>query len=125
MPVDAVHKKHKQMVHEKMTIFEGQSSRDNFLTMDGIANIDSKIKTLRYMFHSIDVISVQQWVLANTEKWFAYQEYSAIDDGDGEVPFVLGIDQLPKQLEWMLQYGHNNILAMDSTFGTNAMKVLR
>ncbi|XP_059075214.1 uncharacterized protein LOC131053458 [Cryptomeria japonica] len=122
MPVDAVHKKHKQMVHEKMTIFEGQSSRDNFLTMDGIANIDSKIKTLRYMFHSIDVISVQQWVLANTEKWFAYQEYSAIDDGDGEVPFVLGIDQLPKQLEWMLQYGHNNILAMDSTFGTNAMK---
>ncbi|GLJ49309.1 hypothetical protein SUGI_1042260 [Cryptomeria japonica] len=118
---DAVHKKHKQMVHEKMTIFEGQSSRDDFLTMDDIANIDCKIKTLRYMFHSIDAISVQQWVLANIEKWFAYQEYSATDDGDGEVPFVLGI-QLPEQIEWMLQYGHNNILDMDSTFGTNAMK---
>ncbi|GLJ39787.1 hypothetical protein SUGI_0813200 [Cryptomeria japonica] len=104
-----------------MTIFEGQSSRDDFLTMDDIANIDRKIKTLRYMFHSIDAISVQQWVLANTEKWFAYQEYSVTDDGDGEVPFVLGI-QLLEQLDWMLQYGHNNILAMDSTFGTNAMK---
>ncbi|GLJ19786.1 hypothetical protein SUGI_0358560 [Cryptomeria japonica] len=109
------------MVHEKMTIFEGQSSRDDFLTMDDIANIDHKIKTLRYMFHSIDSISVQQWVLGNTEKWFAYQEYSATNDGDGEVPFVLGI-QFPEQLDWMLQYGHNNLLAMDSTFGTNAMK---
>lgn len=47
------------MVHEKMTIFEGQSSRDDFLTMDDIANIDHKIKTLRYMFHSIDSISVK------------------------------------------------------------------
>ncbi|XP_057873825.2 uncharacterized protein LOC131079802 [Cryptomeria japonica] len=60
-------------------------------------------------------------VLANTEKWFAYQEYSATDDGDGEVSFVLGI-QLPEQLDWMLQYGYNNILAMDSTFGTHVMK---
>ncbi|GLJ24172.1 hypothetical protein SUGI_0461150 [Cryptomeria japonica] len=84
------------MVHEKMPIFEGQSSRDDFLTMDDIANIDRKIKTLRCMFHSSDSLSVQQWVPANTDKWFAYQEYSAIVDGDGEVPFVLGI-QLPEQ----------------------------
>ncbi|GLJ22487.1 hypothetical protein SUGI_0423400 [Cryptomeria japonica] len=48
-------------------------------------------------------------------------EYSATIDGDGEVPFVLGI-QLPEQLDWMLQYSHNNILAMASTFGTNAIK---
>ncbi|GLJ43924.1 hypothetical protein SUGI_0915660 [Cryptomeria japonica] len=64
---------------------------------------------------------VQQWVSANTDKWFAYREYSATVDGDGEVPFILGI-QLPEQLDWMLQFGHHNILAMNSTFGTNAMK---
>ena len=60
--------------------------------------------------------------MENPNKCFAYQEYSATIDGDGEVPFVLGI-QFPEKLDWMLQYGHNNILAMDSTFGTNAMKV--
>ncbi|GLJ53637.1 hypothetical protein SUGI_1144060 [Cryptomeria japonica] len=109
MPADAVHKNHKQMVHERMTMFEGQSRRDDFLTMDDIANIDCRIKTSSYMFHSSDAISVQQWVLANTNKWFAYQEYSAnVVDGDGQIPFILGI-QLPGQLDWMLQYGHNNI----------------
>ncbi|GLJ36452.1 hypothetical protein SUGI_0731990 [Cryptomeria japonica] len=44
MPADVVHNKHKKMVHEKMTMFEGQSSRDDFLTMDDIANIDHRIK---------------------------------------------------------------------------------
>ncbi|GLJ59648.1 hypothetical protein SUGI_1517700 [Cryptomeria japonica] len=122
MPADAVHKEHKQMVHEKMTMFEGQYSRDDFLTMDDIANIDHRIKASSYIFHSSDAISMQQWVLAKSNKWFAYQEYSAtVVDGDGQIPFILGI-QLPEQLDWMLQYGHNNILAMDSTFGTNAMK---
>ncbi|GLJ51618.1 hypothetical protein SUGI_1096990 [Cryptomeria japonica] len=95
MLADAVHKKHKQMVHEKMTMFEGQSSRDDFLTMNDIMNIDRKIKTSSYMLHSSDAISVRQWVLANTEKWFVYQEYNDIVvDGDGQIPFVLGI-QLP------------------------------
>ena len=111
------------MVHEKMTMFEGQSCRDDFLNMDDIANIDHKIKTIRYVLDSNDARSVQQWVLANLDKWFAYQQYSAtIADGDDHIPFVLGI-QLPEQLDWMLHYGHNNILAMDSTYGMNAMKV--
>ena len=60
MPADVVHKKHKQMVHEKMTIFEGQSSRDDFLTMDDIGNIDRKIKLLKYMYDSSDALSMQQ-----------------------------------------------------------------
>lgn len=58
MPKDAVHKKHKQAVHEKLTIFEGQSSRDDFLNMDDIGNIDRKIKTLSYLLDSNDAHSV-------------------------------------------------------------------
>lgn len=61
--------------------------------------------------------------MENLDKWFAYQQYTdTIIDGDDHTPFVLGI-QSPEQLEWMLHYSHNNILAMDSTFGTNRMKV--
>jgi hypothetical protein len=38
-----------------------------------------------------------------------------------QVPFTIGI-QTPIQCESMLSYGHNGVISMDATFGTNDMK---
>jgi hypothetical protein len=38
-----------------------------------------------------------------------------------EVPFTLNIETLT-QCQFMLAYGHNRIISMDATFGTNDVK---
>ncbi len=39
-----------------------------------------------------------------------------------QVPFTIGI-QTPTQCESMLSYGHDGAISMDTTFGTNDMKL--
>jgi hypothetical protein len=39
-----------------------------------------------------------------------------------QVPFTIGI-QTPTQCEFMVSYGHNGVISMDATFGTNDMKL--
>ena len=62
------------------------------------------------------------WQVANPDKVFYYSEFDKTVDNESHTPFIVGI-QLPLQLEWMRKYGHDGILAMDSTFGTNHFKV--
>jgi hypothetical protein len=37
-----------------------------------------------------------------------------------QIPFTIGI-QISTQCEFVLSYGHNNVISMDATFGTNDM----
>ncbi|KAH9291546.1 hypothetical protein KI387_043259 [Taxus chinensis] len=121
MPADIVLQKHREMVHEKLALFDGQTKRDDFLSSHDVQNIDTKIKAAKYMYDRNDAQSVRVWQDQNPNICFEYQEYEGNVEEDGHVPFIMGI-QMPQQLEWMLKYGHNNILAMDATFGTNGMK---
>ncbi|KAH9316521.1 hypothetical protein KI387_025148, partial [Taxus chinensis] len=123
MPADIVLQKHREMVHEKLALFDGQTKRDDFLSSHDVHNIDTKIKAAKYMYDRNDAQSVRVWQDQNPNICFEYQEYEGNVEEDGHVPFIMGI-QMPQQLEWMLKYGHNNILAMDATFGTNGMKIL-
>ncbi|KAH9326548.1 hypothetical protein KI387_006726, partial [Taxus chinensis] len=120
---DIVLQKHCEMVHEKLTLFDGQTKHDDFLSSHDVQNIDTKIKAATYMYDRNDAQSVRVWQDQNPNICFEYQEYEGNVEEDGHVPFIMGI-QMPQQLEWMLKYGHNNILAMDATFGTNGMKGL-
>ncbi|KAH9312868.1 hypothetical protein KI387_027903, partial [Taxus chinensis] len=121
MPADIVLQKHREMVHEKLALFDGQTKRDDFLSSHDVQNIDKKIKAAKYMYDRNDAQSVRVWQDQNPNICFEYQEYEGNVEEDGHVPFIMDI-QMPQQLEWMLKYGHNNILAMDATFGTNGMK---
>ncbi|KAH9287926.1 hypothetical protein KI387_032043, partial [Taxus chinensis] len=123
MPADIVLQKHREMVHEKLALFDGKTKRDDFLSSHDVQNIDTKIKAAKYMYDRNDAQSVRVWQDQNPNICFEYQEYEGNVEEDGHVPFIMGI-QMPQQLEWMLKYGHNNILAMDATFGTNGMKGL-
>ncbi len=50
---------------------------------------------------------------------FFFQDVNEINEI--QVPFTISI-QTPTQCESMLSYGHNGVISMDATFGTNDMK---
>jgi hypothetical protein len=50
---------------------------------------------------------------------FFFQDVNEINGT--QVPFTIAI-QTPTQCESMLSYGHNGVISMDATFGTNDMK---
>ena len=94
------------------------TSRDLFVTMQDILNVSCKIEDFAFHTNVDDAVGVHNWVKDNHEQVFFYQQVSSIEDK----PFILGI-QTKWQLNIMIKYGHNSLLAMDSTFGTNKYKV--
>lgn len=122
MSAECVHQKHRELVHDKVSSFEIEFDRNDFLSRDDIGNIERKLKHAQYMFDKNDAQSVRIWQAANPDKVFYYSEFDKTVDDESHTPFIVGI-QLPLQLEWMRKYGHDSILAMDSTFGTNRFKV--
>lgn len=93
-------------------------TRDLFLTMRDILNIACKMENVTLHTNPDDAISVHNWVTDNTPHVFFYQPMNSTN----QKPFALGI-QTRWQLETMCKYGHNSLLAMDATFGTNKYKV--
>ena len=109
-------------IHDLHTMQEKDLSRtmtrDDFLSLKDIINISSKLASHTYQLHDLDAESTRRWCIQNSGITFAYQEQDSMAD----TPFVLGI-QTPWQKDMCRQYGHDNVLAMDSTFGTNKYKV--
>lgn len=122
MSIECVHQKHCELVHDRVASFEVEFDRNDFLSRDDIGNIDRRLKHAQYMFEKNDAQSVRIWQAANLDKVFYYSEFDNGIDDESHTPFILGIQQ-PLQLEWMRKYGHDSILAMDSTFGKNRFKV--
>ncbi|KAH9299293.1 hypothetical protein KI387_030975, partial [Taxus chinensis] len=69
---ELVHKKHRHMVHEKLTLFNGQTERDDFLSKDDIRNIEGKMKEAEYKFELNDADSVRTFATKNPEKFMLY-----------------------------------------------------
>ncbi len=66
--------------------------------------------------HKNPTMSIQTWVLNHIDDVFYFQDVGEINGI--EVPFNINI-QSPMQLASMLEYGHNGVISMDATFGTN------
>lgn len=119
---ECVHHKHSELVHNKVTSSRAEFNQNDFLTRDDIRNIEMRLKHAQYMLDNNDAQSVRRWQATNPDKVFYYSEFDNSIDDEGHTPFISGIQQ-PLQLEWMRKYGHDSILATDSTFGTNHFKV--
>ena len=98
---------------------------DMFLSHQDVRNLSSKKATETYRLHQNDALSMQRWVVSNTESVFYFKETRKVGPGSlhaENVPFIIGI-QTPWQKEMMLKFGHNSRVAIDATFGTSAKKV--
>ena len=109
-------------IHDLHTMQEKDLSRsmnrDDFLFVKDIINISNKLAGYTYQLHDLDAKSTRHWCTQNYAITFAYQEQDSMTN----TPFILGI-QTPWQKDMCRKYGHDNVLAMDSTFGTNKYKV--
>eukprot|EP01018_Ginkgo_biloba_P024903 Gb_17664 [translate_table: standard] len=118
--VDVIHDKFLEVVRNKINLFPNQTNRDLFLSREDIYNIEQRMNEVSYLFDKNDDNSVRIWRYMNPEKVFHYQEFQK--DDNGGTPFIIGL-QDPIQLDWMIRFGHNSMLSMDSTFGTNKQKL--
>lgn len=94
-------------------------TRDDFLSIRDVLNISSKLASNIYQLHEDDAESTRRWCVQNSINVFIYQE----QDSTTQTAFILGVQTL-WQKEMCRKFGHGNVLAMDSTFGTNKYKVL-
>ncbi|KAH9328046.1 hypothetical protein KI387_000154 [Taxus chinensis] len=69
---ELVHKKYRHMVHEKLTLFNGQAEWDDFLSKDDIRNIEGKMKEAEYKFELNDADSVRLFATKNPKKFMLY-----------------------------------------------------
>lgn len=111
--LDTVIQHHMELVREH----GGPHNRDDFLTRNDVRNIERVIRNTSHELHADDLCSVRMWVQRHQKNVFFFQDYSASD------PFILGI-QTDWQLQQMLHYGNNGLIASHSTFGFKKLKVL-
>eukprot|EP01018_Ginkgo_biloba_P037586 Gb_29481 [translate_table: standard] len=76
-------------------------------------SIETRIKALSYKLQSKEEDSFRGWNEQHHDEF-----YSDILNGQ---PFILGI-QITWQLEQIVKLGKNNLIAFDSTFGTNTLQ---
>lgn len=100
--------------------------RCHFLREWDVRNIAKELRKTEYQRDDNDAESVKMWVEANPDDVFFYR---LVKKGtvsgtltSANLPFVIGI-QNEFQFKMMLQHGHESIVSMDATFGTNHWKV--
>lgn len=100
--------------------------RCHFLREWDVRNIAKELRKTEYQRDDNDAESVKMWVEANPDDVFFYR---LVKKGPvsgtltaANLPFVIGI-QNEFQFKMMLQHGHESIVSMDATFGTNHWKV--
>lgn len=110
--------RHVRALHERrQRNVSYQISRDDFLTPKDVTNIDRQLARIRQEVDNDDALSIRLWCLLNKGDVFVYQEHNATNN----VHFILGL-QTDWQLEVMLKFGHDRLLAMNSTLGANQYK---
>eukprot|EP01018_Ginkgo_biloba_P030133 Gb_11378 [translate_table: standard] len=115
VPRDDIYDNHTLSVEVKMAIDGKSSHRDDFLMGQDIYNLETRIKASSYKLQSKEEDSIRGWIERHHDQVFFYQDLS-----NGQ-PFILGI-QTTWQLEQMVKFGKNNLIATDSTFGKNKLK---
>jgi hypothetical protein len=112
IPVETIMQRHTEMVEKQ----GGPSNRDDLLTHRYVRRIERKIRRSVHELDDDDAASIGIWVETHQEQIFFYEDFSDTDT------FVLGF-QTDWQLQQMIQYGNRSLLASDSKFGTNKLKV--
>eukprot|EP01018_Ginkgo_biloba_P006740 Gb_09802 [translate_table: standard] len=115
VPRDVIFDNHTLTVEAKVAIDGKSSHRDDFLTRQDIYNLETQIKASSYKLESKEEDSVRGWIQRHHDQVFFYQDIS------NNQPFILGI-QSTWQLEQMVKFGKNTLIAIYSTFGTNKLK---
>ncbi|PIA58558.1 hypothetical protein AQUCO_00500465v1 [Aquilegia coerulea] len=94
---------------------EGPFSRDDLLTHRNVRRLERSIRRSKYDLDEDDAVSIEMWSDKHENDIFFREDYS-----DSE-PFILGI-QTEWQLQQMIKFGNNSLMASDSRFGTNKLK---
>lgn len=110
--VETIMQRHNESVEKQ----GGPSNRDDLLTHRYVRRLERSIRRSTYELDEDDDVSVSMWVESHQSNVFFYQGFS-----DAE-PFSLGI-QTEWQLQQMIRFGNCRLLASDSRFGTNKLKV--
>eukprot|EP01018_Ginkgo_biloba_P014796 Gb_30458 [translate_table: standard] len=113
VPGDVIFDNHTLTMEAKVAIDGKSSHHDDFLTRQDIYNLEASKLSLISLSKEDD--SVRGWIQRHHDRVFFYQDMS------NNQPFILGI-QSTWQLEQMVKFGKNNLIATDSTFGTNNLK---
>ena len=103
----------------------GLVTRDTFSLPSDVKNICRKRAEDLWEKHPFDPISVRMWATENPSSVFYYQEHSRIDlnsQTQDDSPLTIGI-QTEWQVEMMANFGHNNAMSIDATFGTSQTRV--
>ncbi|KAK7260366.1 hypothetical protein RIF29_26352 [Crotalaria pallida] len=94
----------------------GPSNRDDLLTHRYVRQQERAIRRSTYELDSDDAVSISMWIESHQSHVFFYEDFSNSN------PFTLGI-QTEWQLQQMIRFGNHGLLASDSRFGTNKLKV--
>nr|CAD1823723.1 unnamed protein product [Ananas comosus var. bracteatus] len=93
----------------------GSNARVDSLASQYVQKLGMIIKRSTHELDLDDQASIRMWVERNKKSVFFYQDSTESD------PFILGI-QTEWQLQQMIRFGHQSILACDSTFGISKLK---
>ncbi|XP_042386001.1 uncharacterized protein LOC121977553 isoform X2 [Zingiber officinale] len=93
----------------------GPNASDNSLASQYVQKLGMIIKRSTHELDLDDQASIRMWVEKNKKSVFFYQDSSETD------PFILGI-QTEWQLQQMIRFCHQSIVACDSSFGISKLK---
>ncbi|KAJ4851512.1 hypothetical protein Tsubulata_011932 [Turnera subulata] len=93
----------------------GSNAKVNSLALQYVQKIGTIIKRSTHELDLDDQASIRMWVERNKKSIFFYQDSSEVE------PFILGI-QTEWQLQQMIRFGHQSLIAADLTFGIKRLK---
>lgn len=93
----------------------GSNAKVNSLASQYVQKLGMIIKRSTHELDLDDQASIRMWVERNRKSVFFYQDSTETD------PFILGI-QTEWQLQQMVRFGHQSLLASDSSFGISKLK---
>lgn len=112
VPVETIMQRHNESVEKQ----GGPSNRDDLLTHRYVRRQERIIRRSTYELDADDGTSTGMWIESHPNSIFFYEDFTDTD------PFVLGL-QTEWQLQQMIRFGNRSLLACDSRFGTNKLKV--
>ncbi|KAL3500469.1 hypothetical protein ACH5RR_039562 [Cinchona calisaya] len=111
IPLDTIIQHHAEVVQKH----GGPHNRDDFLTRSDVRNMERMLRNSSHELHADDKCSVEIWAQRHNKHVFILQDYSNSE------PFILGL-QTDWQLQQILHYGHNGLLASHSTSKLKKLK---
>lgn len=112
VPVETIMQRHNKSVEKQ----GGPCNRDDLLTHRCVRRQERSIRRSTYELDADDAVSIGMWVESHQNHVFFFEDFSDSD------PFVLGI-QTEWQLQQLIRFGNRGLIASDSRFGTNKLKV--